>query len=356
MKRELNSDKTILSMVIPIYNEREGLSQLRSGIIQVINSWKEKGWKFQVEVILVNDGSDDGSREIMDRFVAEDNRFNVIHLSRNFGHQEAITAGISFANGSCVAILDGDLQDPPALVGDFLQRWASGMDIVYAVRKTRKERMVKRILYYSFYRLYKLLSKIDIPLNAGDFCLMDRKVVNVMNNLPEKSRFVRGLRSWAGFKQCGIEYDRNERRYGKPKYTFVKLVRLAFSGFFGFSTIPLRIATSLGFFSMATGFFLVIFMIIAHIFGISFFGNRPSDVAGFTSLFCALLIFAGFQLLALGIIGEYIGLLYFEIKNRPAYVIDSINGRLRSRRVPFGIGPMADASEKNTNYEDRKIA
>jgi|TARA_B100002003_G_scaffold246823_1_gene277250 dolichol-phosphate mannosyltransferase len=329
IKRNLRSEKECVTIVAPVYNEKEGLYTLRESLVNTIEDWKTRGWGFGVEIILVNDGSTDGSKDIMNSFVREDPRFNVIHLSRNFGHQEALSAGLLYASGSCVAVLDADMQDPPELIGEFLEKWSSGIDIVYGIRKRRKGRIIKRIFYSLFYRIYKLLASIDIPLDSGDFCLMDRKVVNVLNGLPEKIRFVRGLRSWTGFKQFGIEYERPGRKHGDAKYTFAKLVRLAFTGFFGFSTVPLRVATAIGFCSMFFGFAFAIFIIILYFYDIKFFGHNPADVAGFTSLFAGLMIFSGFQLLALGVIGEYIGILFLETKNRPAFVVDSITGNLK---------------------------
>jgi len=339
--KSLKSQKTCVSIVIPVFNEKEGLNVLRERLVKTIEKWRSNNWELQVEIILINDGSTDGSRAILDRFAMEDPRFNIIHLSRNFGHQEAISAGLSLSSGDCVAILDADLQDPPELLSDFLIKWESGADIVYGVRKNRKENIFKKACYSIFYRLYKLLANINIPLDSGDFCLMDRKVVNVLNSLPEKIRFVRGLRSWTGFAQYGIEYDRSERKYGDAKYNFRKLLRLASTGLFGFSTVPLRMATSIGFIFMFLGFISAMFMIVLYFGDITIFGRKPSEVAGFTSMFSGIMIFFGFQLLVLGIIGEYIGLLYFEAKCRPTYIIDSINGKLKEFKIPFGIGPMS---------------
>lgn len=352
MKRDIQSKETSVSIVIPVYNEKEALHQLRKRLSETIESWRIKGWNLAVEIILTDDGSTDGSREIMDKFAEEDSHFKIIHLSRNFGHQEALSAGLVFSAGDCIAVLDADLQDPPELIGTFLEKWASGMDIVYGVRKNRKEGILKRASYAIFYRLLRRLANTDIPLDSGDFCLMDRKVVEVLNRLPEKIRFVRGLRSWAGFKQYGVVYDRDERKYGVPKYTFRKLARLAFTGLFGFSTIPLRIATTIGFISMLLGFSLAALMIIMYFGNVTFLGHKPSEVAGFTSLFSGLMIFSGFQLLALGIIGEYIGMLYFETKGRPNYVIDYIAGKVGEHSVPFGIGPM---TSRVSGYNQKKI-
>jgi len=354
MKRDVQSKETSVSIVIPVYNEKEVLPQLRERLAKTIESWRRKGCNLTLEIVLIDDGSTDGSREIMDKFAEEDKYFKVIHLSRNFGHQEALSAGLAFSSGDCIAVLDADLQDPPELIGTFLEKWASGIDIVYGVRKNRKEGILKRASYAIFYRLLRRLANTDISLDSGDFCLMDRKVVEVLNRLPEKIRFVRGLRSWAGFKQCGVEYDRDERKYGEPKYTLRKLVRLAFTGLFGFSTIPLRVATIVGFISMLLGFSLAVLMIVMYLGNISFLGHKPSEVVGFTSLFSGLMIFSGFQLLTLGIIGEYIGILYFETKGRPNYEIDYIAGKVGEHNVPFGMGPMTLYTSEHNHSSDKK--
>ena len=224
MKRELYSNNTKVSIVIPVYNEKETLSVLHRRLLETFERWNGQGWNFQIEVVLVNDGSSDGSGDIMDEYVKNDRRFKVIHLSRNFGHQEALTAGLSFINSSCIVVLDADLQDPPELIDVFLEKWVSGYDVVYGIRRKREENIVLKMFYIIFYRLYKLMAHIEIPLDAGDFCLMDNKVIRVLNQLPERIRFIRGLRSWAGFAQCGIEYDRQKRQLGMSKYSFIKFV------------------------------------------------------------------------------------------------------------------------------------
>ena len=310
-----------VSIVIPVFNEESGLNLLKDRLDQTITNWPQRDWHFDVEILIVNDGSTDQSKEIITEFARADSRYKAIHLSRNFGHQEAISAGLACAGGDCAIIMDADLQDPPELLEQFIECWLQGNHIVYGIRKNRKENFLKKMCYNLFYRILKKMANTDIPLDSGDFCLMDRKVIDTINALPEKIRFVRGLRSWAGFSHLGIEYDRAERQFGSPKYTFRKLLRLAFNGFFGFSTVPLRIATAVGFIFMCLGFFLAVTMAIFYIGDISFLNRAPSEVAGFTSLFSGVMLFFGFQLLILGIIGEYIGLLYFEVKSRPTYVI-----------------------------------
>ena len=321
-----DSDPHFISIIIPVFNEEAGLALLRERLIHTIAGWSQRGWKYEVEIIIVNDGSTDRSKEIIHDFSLSDTRFKAIHLSRNFGHQEAISAGMACAGGDCAIIMDADLQDPPELIEKFIEKWLQGSQIVYGIRKNREENFLKKICYNTFYRILKKIANIDIPLDSGDFCLMDRSVVDTINALPEKIRFVRGLRSWTGFSNTGIGYDRVARQFGSPKYTLRKLLRLAFNGFFGFSTVPLRIATAVGFIFMFIGFFLAGSMVIIYLGDISLLNRTPSEVAGFTSLFSGVMLFFGFQLLILGIIGEYIGLLYFEVKSRPTYVIAERSG------------------------------
>ena len=251
-----DSDPHFISIIIPVFNEEAGLALLRERLIHTIAGWSQRGWKYEVEIIIVNDGSTDRSKEIIHNFSLSDTRFKAIHLSRNFGHQEAISAGMACAGGDCAIIMDADLQDPPELIEKFIEKWLQGNCIVYGIRKNRKESFLKKICYNIFYRILKKMANIDIPLDSGDFCLMDRSVIDTINALPEKIRFVRGLRSWTGFSHIGIEYDRAERQFGSPKYTLRKLLRLAFNGFFGFTTLPLRVATAAGFIFMFIGFFL----------------------------------------------------------------------------------------------------
>lgn len=254
----------MLSIVIPIYNEQENLELLYHRLTDASPLWKEN-----YEVILINDGSSDNSEKMMRRIAKKDSHFKVISFSRNFGHQAAISAGIRHAKGDAVVIMDGDLQDPPEELPRFLEKWREGYEVVYAIRTKRKESFFKRIAYKTFYRVLRWMGDIEIPLDSGDFCVMDRKVVDVLTTeMPEKIRFVRGLRAFAGFKQIGVKYERDKRAAGEVKFTFRKLMKLALDGLFDFSTFPLRIATYFGFLVSIPSFLIGIFFIFHQQFDI----------------------------------------------------------------------------------------
>ncbi len=273
----------------------------------------------------MDDGSVDNTISLLKEICLSDKHIKIVKLSRNYGHQAAISAGIKNAKGDAVVIMDGDLQDPPEELPKFLAKWREGYHVVYAIRTKRKEGFFKKVAYKSFYRLLKVISNIDIPLDSGDFCVMDKKVVKVLNNdITEQSRFVRGLRAYSGFKQIGIEYERAERAAGEVKYTFKKLMKLAIDGLLDFSTFPLRIATYLGLFISLPSFFIGIFFIIHRIFNFKILGYSPSDTPGLASLAVGVFFIGGVILLILGIIGEYIGRIYFEVKRRPFYIVEEI--------------------------------
>lgn len=310
----------MLSIVIPIYNEEENIAHLYQRLVDASPLWKE-----DYEVILVDDGSFDNSLEMMIDISNKNPNFKVVKLSRNFGHQAAISAGIKTAEGNAVIIMDGDLQDPPEELPRFLEKWREGYHVVYAVRTKRKEAFYKRWAYSIFYRILALISDIDIPLDSGDFCVMDRKVVNVLNReMIEQNRFVRGLRAYAGFKQIGVTYERAERAAGDVKYTFKKLVQLALDGLFDFSTFPLRLASYFGFFVSFFSFIIGIFFVVHRIIGFKLLGYSPADVPGTASLATGIFFLGGVILIILGIIGEYVGRIYFEVKKRPFYIIEDI--------------------------------
>lgn len=308
----------MISIVIPIYNEEENLHNLYNRLTAAAPSWNEN-----YEILLVDDGSADNSLSIMSGFAAKDARVRVIKLSRNFGHQPAISAGIQEAKGDAVVIMDGDLQDPPEELYRFLDKWREGYHVVYAVRTKRKENIFKKVAYASFYRILAAISDIDIPLDSGDFCVMDRKVVNtIVKEMPEQIRFVRGLRAYAGYKQIGVTYERAERAAGEVKYTFKKLVQLALDGLFGFSNVPLRLATYLGFIIAIPSFFIGIFFVLHRILGFKVLGHSPAEIPGTTTLTVGMYFLGGVTLIILGILGEYIGRIYLEVKKRPFFVID----------------------------------
>ena len=310
----------MISIVIPIFNEEESLANLYKRLVASSSLWLES-----FEVLLVDDGSSDRSFAMMREISNVDRNFKIIRLSRNFGHQAAISAGIKIAKGDAVIIMDGDLQDPPEELPRFLEKWREGYEVVYAIRTQRKESFFKRMAYKVFYRMLRMISDIKIPLDSGDFCVMDRKVVNVLNiDLKEQNRFVRGLRAYAGFKQIGVEYERAERFAGEVKYTFRKLLKLALDGMFDFSTFPLRIATYMGLFISIPSFLLGIFFIVHRVLDFEVFGYSPKDTPGLASLAVGMFFLGGVILIILGIIGEYIGRIYYEVKRRPFYIIDEI--------------------------------
>lgn len=297
------------SLVIPVFNERETVQALVSRTRSVIDRLDAPA-----EVILVDDGSTDGTLGLLRDAHRADARFKVISFSRNFGHQTAITAGIDHARGEAVILMDGDLQDPPEVIPDFIAKWKQGYEVVYAIRTKRKENVVKRAAYAAFYRLLRKLSYLDIPLDSGDFCLMDRKVVETIRRLPERNRFVRGLRTWAGFRQTGLAYERDRRFAGDPKYTLRKLFGLAYDGLFSFSTAPLRWVVYFGFLTAVLAFLgglWVVYEKLVH--GIA--------LAGWASTVVVITFFGGATLLTLGLIGEYVARIFDEVKQRPTYVV-----------------------------------
>jgi dolichol-phosphate mannosyltransferase len=266
------------------------------------------------EIVLVDDGSHDRSVEIMRALSANDPRVIVMELSRNFGHQIAISAGLDYARGDGVIIMDADLQDPPEVLPQFIAKWREGHDVVYAIREQRKEGWLKQSLYALFYRMLQRIANIDIPLDAGDFCIMDRRVVEILNGLPERNRFVRGIRSWVGLDQVGLAYERQARYAGHEKYSYRRLVYLALDGLISFSFVPLRMITILG----------LIISTISIVLAVIYFVQRlivgPNPL-GFTTTIVAVLFLAGMQLITLGVIGEYIGRIFEEVKRRPLYVV-----------------------------------
>ncbi len=308
----------MISIVIPIYNEQENIPALYKRLTEASPLWKES-----YEIIVVDDGSFDNSLNLLLEISKKDKQVKVLKLSRNFGHQAAITAGMHAATGDAVIIMDGDLQDPPEELPRFLEKWREGYQVVYAIRTKRKEAIHKRFGYWLFYRFLAMISDIDIPLDSGDFCVMDRVVVDAMNKqLTERIRFVRGLRAYAGFKQIGVKYERAERAAGEPKYTFRKLINLAFDGLLDYSVFPLRVASYFGFIISLFSFSAGIFLIIHRIVDFKLLGYSPSDVPGMASLGIGIFFLGGLTIMFLGIIGNYIGRIYFEVKNRPTYIVE----------------------------------
>lgn len=308
-----------ITILVPLYNEATVLPEL---FVRLENLQKETA--ADVSILFVDDGSTDNTSGFIDEIIKGKDNYSAIFLSRNFGHAMALTAGIAHISDAedAVFIIDGDLQDPPEMLWQFLEKMDEGYDVVYGIRKNRKESFVKKSCYKLYYRLLKHFSNINMPLDAGDFSLISKRVVKQLNNLPEESRYLRGLRSWVGFKQVGIQYERDKRSGGVTKYSFRSLLKLAFNGIFNFSELPIRF---IGFVGFITIFISLIYLSIT-IYKKLVFGTVPE---GFTALIFAIVLLSGVQLLSLGIIGEYILRIFFQVKQRPLYIIKSkiINGK-----------------------------
>ncbi len=302
-----------ISIVIPLYNEEKVFGNLIDRLVSLLNTLSEK-----VEVVLVDDGSEDETALQVRALALMDDRFKAVFLSRNYGHQIALSAGMAHVSGSkAIMILDGDLQDPPEMMSRFYEKIKGGYDVVYAIREKRKEGFLKKTLYWGFYRLLKNISDTDLPLDSGDFCMISRKVNDIIVSMPEQSRFVRGLRTWVGFKQVGIFYERDKRKAGESKYSLAKLFQLAYDGIFNFSFIPLKVITRLGFYTILVSLIYLSYVLFKRFFGYPL----PS---GFTALIFSISLFSGVQLISLGILGEYISRIYLQVKNRPLYLVKKI--------------------------------
>jgi len=302
-----------ISIVVPLYNEEAVFEKLIDRITAVIDNTR-----FSCEVILINDGSKDNTAVLVDEICKRDKRFTGVLLSRNHGHQLAVSAGLTYVRGTKGAmIIDGDLQDPPELVNDFYTLLESGYDVIYAVRKNRKESFFKKLAYSSYYRLQKKISNFNIPIDSGDFSMLSKRVVDNINGMPEQSRYLRGMRAWVGFKQIAFEYDRDERQAGETKYSWSKLFELAFNGIFNFSDFPVRIITRLGF--MTVVFSLIYFSY--NIYRKIYYNDVPQ---GFSATILAIILFSGVQLISLGLIGEYVLRIYNQVRNRPLFIIDQV--------------------------------
>lgn len=306
----------MISIVVPIFNEHENLPELRRRMTAALDSTQEP-W----ELILVNDGSKDDSAEIIRKFHAEDQRIKLINLSRNFGHQPAVTAGIHHAKGDCVVLIDGDLQDPPEVIPEMIKKWKEGSQVVLAERHSRGDSSGARGLGFTlFYPIFRRVSDLPTVPDAGIFGLMDRVVVDHFNKLPERNRFIPGLRAWLGFTQTSVSYDRKDRAAGKPKQTLRRLIKYAMDGMISFSYQPLRWVTYFGFFVSFVSFLLIPTYIVLAIAGQGDIGH------GFFTQIIMILFLGGVQLISIGVLGEYIGRIYEEIKQRPLYVVSETLG------------------------------
>jgi len=304
------SEEIIYSIIAPIFNELENLPVLYQRICEVMDQTNEN-W----ELLLIDDGSTDGSTGIIRDLAMKDEKIRPVIFARNFGHQIAVTAGLDYSRGKAVTIIDSDLQDPPEVILELIEKWKQGYEVVYAVRSEREgETWFKTFTASLFYRIIYRITDVKIPMDTGDFRLMDRKVVDVMNKMREHHRFLRGMSAWVGFKQVGVEYKRAARMAGSTKYPFKKMLKLALTAITGFSYVPLQMATYLGFISAGIAIITIPIVAILRFAGSqSFFGQASTLIA--------VLFFGGVQLISLGILGEYIGRIYDEVKGRPLYIV-----------------------------------
>jgi dolichol-phosphate mannosyltransferase len=302
-----------LSLAIPLLNERQTVPELYRRVSAVLDALSGGPH----EMVFIDDGSTDGTPQELGRLATNDPRIRVVVLSRNFGHQAAITAGMDHVSGDVVVTMDGDLQDAPEEIPRLLAEYVKGFDVVYAIRASRQEGALMRACYATFYRTIRWLANIQLPEGAGDFALLSRRVIDEIRRSPERHRYLRGLRAWVGFRQTGIEVNRQARHGGQSKYTFRKLVRLALDGIVSFSAAPLRAATLAGGIAIGIPAIYSIYALVAKIFW-----QRPPE--GFTALIMVITFLAGIQFLLLGVIGEYIGRTYDEVKQRPHYIVDRV--------------------------------
>ncbi len=320
-----------VSVAVPVYNEETVLPELYRRLGAVLAELPGGPH----EMVFVDDGSSDGSREILATLTDIDPRVVAIELSRNFGHQAALSAALDYVSGDVVVVMDGDLQDTPETIPQFLGQYAEGADVVYAIRRDRKENWLLRFCYDGFYRVITALADIDLPMGAGDFGLMSRRVVDILRQSEERHRYLRGLRTWAGFRQVGISVERARRHSGESKYSLRKLFKLACDGIFSFSVVPLRAATFLGAMAITASLLFAVYSLFAK------FVLHQSPT-GFTALYFFMAFFAGVQLVFLGVIGEYVGRTYEEVKRRPIYIVDRVISQSRqSSPTPARQAPRA---------------
>jgi len=318
-----------LCIVVPAFNEEENLPVLYRELVEALDARQ-----IRFELLVVDDGSRDGTVDVLRRLAAADDRVRALRLSRNFGHQEAISIGLQEARGRAVAIMDADLQDRPADLLLLYERWEAGADVAYAVRRTRRETLRRRFAYRLFYRVLARLAEVQIPLDAGDFCIMDGSFVERLNALPERLRFVRGLRAWLGGRQERVPVDRDARRHGEPQYSFGKLVRLALDGLFSFSDAPLRMASLVGTSIAGLAFLGVIVVLVWKALGL-----LPTG-AGVATIALGVFFLGGLQLLTIGILGEYVSRIFREVKARPVAVVAEVISHSSSNVQPDHVRPV----------------
>ena len=302
-----------LSIIIPSYNEELNILNVHKALTEVMEQTN-----YDYELIYVDNASEDNSYQIFKKLAQQDKHTKIIRYSRNFGYQMALKGGLDYASGDGVIFIDGDLQDPPSLILEFIEKWEEGFDVIYGVRKKRKGNKLRRAFYKIFYRLINKLSDIQLPVDAGEFGLIDKKIAEILKNLPEVNLYLRGLRAWCGFKQVGIEYLRDDRELGTTKFNFYRNLKLAFDGITGFSTKPLELIFHTGIFCIFLSLVLMIYS-----FFIKFFSTQ-TGISGWASLLIAVVFFGGVQLFSIGVLGEYIGRLFTEVKDRPKYIVSEI--------------------------------
>jgi len=304
------------SFIIPIYNEEDTLVEMYRRVRAVMDQMDGS-----VELVLVNDGSRDRSLSLMRELHEQDPQVCYLSLARNFGHQVAVTAGLNFVRGQAIVILDADLQDPPELIPALVEKWQQGYQVVYAQRTKRlRESWFKRLPAYVFYRLMRRLADVEIPVDTGDFCLMDRQVVDVLNTMPERNRYIRGLRSWVGLQQTSVYFEREPRFAGEVKYTFRKSLSLAVNSLVSFSKLPLRLSTYVGLLAAGAAVLMAVLVLYWRIVA------PASPLTGFASIMIAIFFLGAVQLVSIGILGEYVGRIYEEVKGRPLYVLSEVAG------------------------------
>jgi dolichol-phosphate mannosyltransferase len=302
-----------VSILVPLYNDEEVFPLLCERLNKVIESAP-----FSIEVVMVDDGSKDKTAKVLEDYARDRPNFRAVLLSRNHGHQLAVTAGMNYLNCTeGLMIMDSDLQDPPELLLEFYKKYKEGYDVVYAIRKKRKEGFFMRLAYWAYYRVQKSVSNFNIPLDSGDFCFMSARVKDIMNKMTEEDRYLRGLRSWVGFRQYGYEYQRDQRAAGKSYYSLKKYFKIAKSGIFNFSEFPIRFISKLGILSILIGVIYSLYILICFFMG----RNIPQ---GYTSIVFAIVFFSGVQLISLGFLGEYIYRTFNQVRKRPLYIIDKV--------------------------------
>lgn len=311
--------KKLISYIFPIYNESGNIELLYKTMTDLIKPVKQ----YDFELIFINDGSRDNSLELLTKLQKGDKRVTIIDFSRNFGHQIAVTAGLDYARGDAVIIMDSDMQDPPQVSFELIKKWEEGYDVVYAQRRSRKDTFFKKLTAAMFYRTLQKLADIDIPRNTGDFRLVDRKVVDEIKRFKEHHRFLRGMVSFVGFQQVAVQFDRDERHAGETGYPLKKMLKFAADGIFSFSTAPLRFIRNLGFFVATVAFLGIVYAISMKIF------FPEVTIEGWTFIVISVLFMGGVQLIMLGVLGSYIGRIYTESQNRPLYMVAAVYGAKR---------------------------